>query len=509
MYMKQIASLILLIVLSLTTFAQEPDWVNYEMRKMKYPASTFITGFSKDVNRNKDPETQFIEQLKIYARTELVEGVQTSILAITTSEVVESNKTFNEYFKKSSVSASNMNIVGLKFQTYYDPKEKTGYVMAFAKKDEVYANYQNLVNQKLTTIKQKLTTVANAGSDKQISLKALNETFPLFREIEEAQTLMYVLRSSATDEETKLNETSELKTQVETKSAQLRNSQTASIEDASLTLAFNVAEQIKSKGQTIRLLNFTYQDTKMGSTFARRLADMLEQNLIQQQITVVRNVVPGTDVSNQLLLTGTYWEEKDQIRIIALVKEMVNNTTMASSEATIPVGWFTTMNISYLPENFTEAYSKMKVFSKDEVQGGGLIVDLYTNKGDDNLIYTEGDILKIYVRANKECYIRVVDYMADGSQVLFVDNYYISSDKVNLVYELPYQFECSSPFGVETIQLSAQSVPFKKLNTRVEDGFEFVVDDLPVILANSRGFKKINDETLKAEKRLTVTTMGH
>jgi hypothetical protein len=98
--------------------------------------------------------------------------------------------------------------------------------------------------------------------------------------------------------------------------------------------------------------------------------------------------------------------------------------------------------------------------------------------------------------------------MNDGSQVLFVDNYYISSDKVNMVYELPYEFECSAPFGVETIQLNAQSVPFKKLNTRVEDGFEFVVDDLPVILANSRGFKKINDETLKAEKRLTLTTMG-
>jgi hypothetical protein len=70
--------------------------------------------------------------------------------------------------------------------------------------------------------------------------------------------------------------------------------------------------------------------------------------------------------------------------------------------------------------------------------------------------------------------------MADGSQVLFVDNYYISSDKVNKVYELPYEFECSAPFGVETIQLSAQSEPFKKLNTKIVDGYEFVSDDLPL-----------------------------
>ena len=149
----------------------------------------------------------------------------------------------------------------------------------------------------------------------------------------------------------------------------------------------------------------------------------------------------------------------------------------------------------------------MRVFSKGEIEGGDLKVELWTNKGADNLIFTEGEHMKLSVRANKECYLRVIYHLADGQKVLLLDNYYISTDKVNKVYELPYEFECSEPFGVETLQLNAQELAFGGLRTQKQDGYEFIVDDMQTILVTTRGMKRIEKSDLKAEKRVTITTM--
>jgi hypothetical protein len=154
---------------SLLLFAQEPEWVKFEYRNLKYPVSAYLVGFSKDINREKNNENDFVEIVKGYAKTELIEGVQSSIFSVTSSEVVESNKSFNQYFKKSSVSASNLTVVGLKYLTYYDQKTKTGYALAFAKKDEVFAMYQNQIKKDIAGIRQKL--------DQSLALAA-NKTKP-------------------------------------------------------------------------------------------------------------------------------------------------------------------------------------------------------------------------------------------------------------------------------------------------------------------------------------------
>ena len=77
----------------------------------------------------------------------------------------------------------------------------------------------------------------------------------------------------------------------------------------------------------------------------------------------------------------------------------------------------------------------------------------------------------------------------------------------NKVYELPYEFECSEPFGVETLQLNAQELAFGGLRTKNQDGYEFIVDDMQTILVGTRGMKKVSKNELKAERRITITTM--
>jgi hypothetical protein len=339
-------------------------------------------------------------------------------------------------------------------------------------------------------------------------LKQLNSCLPLFREVEESQSLLYALKPSISEGELMLTAFNQLKTEVETLKAKLQTTIAPNIAEAARMLAFILADQMGANVKQVRLLNLSYQDTRMGSSFSRRFSKELEQQLqLEAKVSVVSDVNDPSQGQVPNFITGTYWEEDNTLKIIVVVKNQQTNKTLASAETKLELSWLTQNNLNYKPENFQEAYSNMKAFKTDEVTGGGLIADIWTNKGDENLIYAEGDRMKLFVRVNLECYIRVIYHLADGSRALLVDNYYVSSDKVNMVYELPYDFECAEPFGVETLQLNAQTKEFENLNVTNQDGYDYINDGLNAILVNTRGMKKVTTDILKAEKRVVITTM--
>merc|ERR1711916_368372 len=174
------------------------------------------------------------------------------------------------------------------------------------------------------------------------------------------------------------------------------------------------------------------------------------------------------------IITGTFWEEGDKLRIISILREIETGKALASMEGAMSANLLAENNILIKPENFEEAYSELKVFTKDDVAGSQLIVDTWTNHGEENLIYTEGETMNVYVKVNKPCYIRFIYHTADGSKVLLLDNYYIDASNVNKVYQIPEEFECTAPFGVETLQVNAQSAKFTPLNVREEYGYAFI-----------------------------------
>ena len=160
------------------------------------------------------------------------------------------------------------------------------------------------------------------------------------------------------------------------------------------------------------------------------------------------------------------------------------------------------------PENFKQAYSDRMEFLKDEVISGGLFLEIWTNKGNENLIYTEDEILTVNVRVNMPSYIRFIYHLADGSRNLLLDNYYIDQSKINRVYPIPQTFICASPFGAEFLQIFAQTGKFEKLDTKTINGYAILKEDLAKMLTKTRGFKKNKPELMQTENRLIITTMA-
>ncbi len=506
--MKRIATILCLTVFIHSLMAQSPEWIQKQQRNLKFPNSNYLTGYAENKNQQGEAEDVFLQKMKSYAQTDLVQGVQTTIESASTLNTREENSNFSQLFMLSSVSSSGMTIAGLAFETHYDKKAKTGYALAYADRGKVIANYKNKLSQLKTQCNQKLEQAKAAFGNSAAQLKQLNSCLPLFREAEEAQSLLYALNPSITESEMMLTAFSQLKTEVETLKAKLQTNVAPNISEAARMLAFILADQMTDDIKQVRLLNLSYQDTRMGSSFSRRFSKELEQQLQSEaKVSVVSDVTDPAQGQVPNFITGTYWEDGNALKIIVVLKNQQTNKTLASAETKLEINWLTQNNLNYKPENFQEAYSNMKAFKTDEVTGGGLIADIWTNKGDENLIYSEGDKMKLFVRVNLECYIRVIYHLADGSRALLVDNYYVSSDKVNMVYELPYEFECAEPFGIETLQLNAQTKEFEKLNVTNQDGYEFISDGLDKILVSTRGMKKVTTDVLKAEKRVVVTTM--
>ncbi len=508
--MKMRFFLLLLVVMALciNTIAQPPTWTNKQQRNLKYPNKEYINGYAQYKNQHNQEQDVFIEKLKGYAQTELVQSVQTTIESASIMATKEEGDNFSELFMMSSVSTSGMTIAGLKFKTYYDKKSKTGYAFAYANRKEVMTNYLGILKRTKSSIQQKLDQAKALTGQQTKQLMQLNSCYPQFRVAEEGQSIMFALNPEITEDELLMNDFKTLKTEVENLKAKLEKSTTGDINEAASMLAFALKSQLADNVKTIRLVNLSYQDTKMGSSFSRRFSKTLEQKLSSEAgINVVSNITKTEQEQVNKMLNGTYWEEGNAIKIILVLKDTKSNKILASAETKLNTTWLTNNSINYKPENFQQAYSTMKAFKTDEVKGGGLLTEIWTNKGDENLIYAEGDILKLFVRVNIESYIRVIYHMADGSRILLVDNYYIGSDKVNMVYELPYEFECAEPFGVETLQLNAQTKAFDKLNVTQQYGYDFISDGLNEILVNTRGFKKVANDVQKAEKRVIITTI--
>jgi hypothetical protein len=498
---------IVLCFISINLKAQTPDWADEAARKLNYPDTLFLVGFASERNVNNEEPQTLLNRIESYAKGQLIEYIQVKVQSEAVQEVKENNDNIQKSYRSIYSASSNLDLVGLKVEKSYDSKTKMGYALAYARKADLYSYYKGLVESGLTKAIQKIEQANNAlkNGDIQHSLKACLEAGNILPEVEQAQKVLLAINAGrSTDNDIQNERTARQRTTIENLVRQAQRSSGNTVDEASLFIARGLKLQTGNLEIPLLLSNFTYQDTKMGSEFSRRLSQSLQSKLVGE---AGYKIETEATADKKYILTGTFWKETNEVKLIATLKDL-NGKIVATAEAFIPSSWFETTKVNYLPENFEQAYSKMRAFSMNEVLKGDLNVEIWTNKGDENLLYTEGEKLKFFVRANKECYLRFIYHLADGQSALLLDNYYIAENMTNKVVEIPFEFECSEPFGVETLQANAQTVEFPKLTTTRNDGYDFINDNLNEVLLNTRGFKKVvSKDVQKAEKRLTFTTM--
>ena len=266
---------------------------------------------------------------------------------------------------------------------------------------------------------------------------------------------------------------------------------------------------------------YTYQDTRMTSQFSRYLQRDLEvtlENVVSQtrrfrakSTQVMRDIAVASGAN--CLLSGSYWETEGKVRVLAILRDVRTSKSLASAQVEFSPQTLPT-NIELKPQNFEAAMVQQQAFAEGEIVDSQLQVEVWTSKGNDNVLFSDGEEMQIYLRVNRQAYVRLLYILADGSKTLLFDSLYIDQSKVNHVVEVPEVFECANPFGAEILVVVARTLPFDLLETEEVDGYFFIQLDDPKEVADlTRGVKglrrkkKKNSEVQQSESKMIITTI--
>ena len=469
-----------------------------------YPSRFYIVG------EGSAPNTESPDDLtgaKERAMGDLSNQIQASVNSEFVNEVTESSKSLSEYAHSKIKVISKMQIEGAQYET-----EKTDdmiTVRAILRKDlaaDLYFQKTKQLTGKLQNQMARVNELLNNGEN-ETALSQLFSASKIFNEIEQNIIIYMILGGMETDIlQPKLS-----RTDLDDKIFKLTEQNFNSFDDVVNGLCFQIAKQVKPD-QKITIFPLQFQNTSFGSQFSDYVRQQILFSLpkflkFQQAENKPQQVNEGISIS------GTYWLRDQQMELLITMYD-AQGVTFGSARLKFPLSFVENLGVAYKPQNFVDAMSENKYFNQDEVVSGDLKIDFWTNKGDDNLIFEEGERMQMFVRVNTPCNLRLIYHLANGMRTPLVETFYIDQAKVNHVVEIApeYDIVCAPPFGVEKLQIFASSMKLPKLNTTstTVDGEEYIVlaDDLKKFLEQSRGFvRKKPAQAKTAERVITITTV--
>ncbi len=479
----------------------EPNWINYQQRNINYPKTNYLVSFiSEAVNPNETLD-EATDRISNELKGQLAEGIQVEIKTVTKLDVVIENTEVYNLINKSNVSVSEIKIAGLNQEFYHDKRQKMYYAFAYAEKNAVLESYSKSIEIKLLEIDANLhkANKYKEDNDKKNVLKSYFANLPLFREAEKDLAIITALDGNYTKLANAINDK---KSENEQQTAQLIKSESNSINDVAFFMATSLSFQLNDKTQPIEIENFTFANTHAASEFSRLFKKIFSLKLAG----LGYNVITNSSIA-KIKISGTYWENDPMLDIVCSAEDKLTTSIVGSSENSLKKTYLDLNNIAYKALNIKNVISLQDSLETNTELSEGIVINFMTNKGKNNLIFEEGDTMKLYMKANKACFVRFIYYLADGNKVLLLDNYRINAEDVGKLIKIEQEFECYPPFGTEILQLNAQTTPFDELNTQNLDGYKVILSNISEIMSNLRGFKTINNEDGKAQKSIVITTL--
>ncbi len=493
--------------------AQTPDWVKTNGKSSRYPTPAFLTGYSMAVKGSGETNADAINRAYELARKNLIEQVAVSVKSITQSSTTEINNKSQDYFNVATQAYASMDLEGLLKETHYDKSKSYAYAFAYVPRTSIIKLYADRV-QKHAAEAQTHFKNGQSNETNGNRAQALNDYLDALGYLhrhDEASTLLRALGSQSQDIADLTIAT--VRERINT----LYNKPIASLDDLAFFLAFCLKSTVKDIKGNLVVSPLTYQDTKFNSAFSRYFQSVLQNKV--GAVTNLRPVEPNHEGSGNEALTtadavlvGSYWELNEQVKVLITLRSARTGKILASAEKLIDAALVKSTGLELKPQNLIAAQQDQKIFTEGEViENNGLNIEVWTNRGDENVVFGKGDTMAVYVKTNLPCYVRLLYHMADGQHVLLLKNYYIDLTLVNKKVRVPGVFECDAPFGAEVLQVLASTHELTNIATHVKDGYDFVVGDLQSVVAQTRGMRRKDvpnaNDILSAEKRVTITTV--
>ena len=526
-----------LILFTITACAAKPDWVKNYGRSEERLIHIYLVGFGSAWGSGAESRQIAADG----ARADISRHIVTKVKSVIRTSESEVKGTLSQQYSGVTQSETALQLLGLETEQYVDSGHNpTTFVLAYVSRAElkrIYTERASALRKELRRILADAEAAENA-SKIDIAVEKYLSTYPLYDALKEAEIILLVAKHYSSSSDTAFDEleraTKKLShkpdvspilshTEVINRIEQLVSESITSVDGITRAVVFQLSKQVKQIEGKVLLAPFTYQDTQMSSRFSRQLLAALEAQLgqmvkwktVNQTRRSHNNFRPRSvqhmhdfakEAGATLLLSGTYWENGDQIALRATLRDVTTGEIKAGAIVKFDQGM---QALNFKPQNYKQALIEWHAFTEGEFVSG-LQVEMWTDKGSEHLLYTEGETMKVSVRVNRAAHIRLLYILADGRRTLLYDNYYIDQSKVNRVVEIPEEFECAPPFGAELLVVAARTEKFPSIQTYENDGYHFLsAKDAGQAAHDFRGMKKKQKppDVQQSEVRLVLTTM--
>ena len=262
-------TLTLVLISSFGAFSQKaPPWVDYNYRTTRYPDSKYLIGFATEINIDKSRVLQANEKLNQMARNQIIESIHVSIQAESQMNISVENTATNEAFEQSSKSASKAQLVGLKFENFYDKKAQTAYSFSYVLIQDIITYYLDVLETNYAIINKDFTGV-QSGSGKNTALGLLYDARLKLKEVDQATVILTAMKQSAGIDFDKITG---MKKQVQDFYIEIFATSPVNAENIATFFYHNLSLQVeKGTKPTICLGNLQYKDSGAESDFSAAL----------------------------------------------------------------------------------------------------------------------------------------------------------------------------------------------------------------------------------------------
>ena len=431
---------------------------------------------------------------------------------------------------------------------YYPPTAPDTYFIVYIKRDElkrIYADEAADLRQEINHILHKAEVIEKAG-DLSDAAKIYLSTYRLYEALKEAELIQlgseHKTHSGAFAELVDIAEgvtKADLMMshgEVIAKVVKIAPQTIININDVASVTAYQFQQQSSDWGTKVKTEELTYDSFNVVSPSSTSFFQALTDKLGWHRSAPMRGFqlhreereVQSEDVSLQFF--GGYWADGDRITLRTILRNITTGEFKASAVVQFSENQRRDKDISLKPDNLEQFNQDWVLFNPSEetpieevpqseeipetvetspeeslvsprvFASDGLIIEIATDKGIGPVVYTEGEIMTVFARANQETYIRLIYILADGKRTLLLENHHIDSEMVNQSLEVG-KFVCTPPFGAEQLHVYAKREPFPDLapgETYEEDGY--------VYLTPMRGFQPFKPQP-EESAHISITTL--
>ncbi len=344
--MQKLITLFVILASTVTGYAQKdaPDWLDPYQREAKYPSDKYLVGLSSELVGKKESLANIYKQLNQMSRNQIIESVHVNVKSETVMNISIVNTESTQLLDQNSVSVSNAELVGLKYENYYHKKKKTAFSFSYVSIPDLIEYNLDIIKKNTAAIDNNVMLANNAitAGNKEKAIDLLFESQQKLKEINQSAVMLMALDQ---DDKLDFKKIGQMKLDIAQGTDNFFNKGSLNVHQLAAFYAYGLQLQIANTGITICPGIIGYQNSGKASKFSSAFG----QRVINK-LTDLKSVTVATDACD-FTFEGSFSLANDKIVATTSFVD-ANGKVQATVNNKFPYSAVQFGDLTFLPENF-------------------------------------------------------------------------------------------------------------------------------------------------------------